>query len=369
VAEIEGGLKDKVIGTGAYIVKELNPGEGFLMERNPDYWQKNWQKNREGDRLPYIDKIRGFIIKDLQSEIAAFRVGQIDLTALPDWETVRDVLKTNPNIFAYRVPSAVWGNQTMFFHLDREPYNDVRVRQAISMAIDRQKMREVLFGGKDEGDIYGPLPWVWTYPDWPRDYSKLGPNFEYNPKRAKELLAQAGYPNGFKAKMQFTLGGANPTEEGALMVKEFLRGIGIDLELVRMEPASQNSLRIEGTWDDLLWDTIQVGGPVYDDMVYWPYHSKGPPYLNPDRLKDPALDKMLDDQRALDPQDPRHLEMTRQILKYLADKVYRVSTVVYTRYEVQHRYLHNGASAPYNWFRGYGYYAAKYAWLDPLPLR
>jgi len=254
----------------------------------------------------------------------------------------------------------------MFMHLDRKPYDDVRVRRAMSMAIDRQRMREILYGGKGEGDVYGPIPWVWTWPQWPRDYSQLGPWYEYNPKKAKELLAEAGYPNGFKAKMQYytsAYGSLASMEEGVLMTKEFLRAVGIDVELVKMELAAQNKIRSDGTWDDLLWDSISVGGPGYDDMVYWTYHSSASPALSYDRLNDPALDKMLEEQRKLKVGAPEHVKAAQDIFKYLADKMYRVTTITITHYEVQHPWVQGGASAPYNWWIGYGVYAHKYVWF------
>ena len=239
------------------------------------------------------------------------------------------------------------------------------------MAIDRQHMREILYGGKEEGDLYGPIPWVWTWPQYPRDNSQLGTWFEYNAKKAKELLAEAGYPNGFKAKVQYTYSATSKYEDAILLIKEYWRAIGVDLEIVQVEPASLNSLINEGKWEDMLWYTVSVAGPGYDDMVYWTYNSKAPAARSPDRLKDPDLDKMLDDQRQkYAVGTPEHTKAAQDIFKYLADKMYRVTTTTYTHYEVQQPWVQGGASAPYNWWIGYGRYYHKYVWFsDKAPKR
>ena len=204
----------------------------------------------------------------------------------------------------------------------------------------------------------------------PRDYSQLGPWYEYSAKKAKDLLAEAGYPNGFKAKVQYTYSATSKQEDAILLIKEYWRAIGVDLELVQVEPASLNSLVNESKWDDMLWSTISVGGPGYDDMVYWTYHSKAPVNRSQDQLKDPVLDKMLDDQRVMVVGSPEHVKAAQDIFKYLADKMYRIPTTLYTHYEIQQPWVQGGASAPYNWWIGYGRYYHKYVWFtDKAPKR
>ena len=360
-----GKLQDDVIGTGAYVLKEIKRGEGWLLERNSDYWEKD----EKGRKLPYMDTVRGFVIPDTATQMAAFRTKQIDVTALNDVTQVQDILKTNSDTFVYRVPSATWGNVSLHYRLNKAPYNDVRVRRAISLAINREKMKKVLYD--DDADLYPPIPWVWTYPEWPRQYDKLGPWYKYDVAKARQLLAEAGFPNGFKAKMTFAAATGRPAwEDAAQVLKEQLKDVGIDVELAPVESTVITKLRADGNWDDILLTSVTVAGPGYDDMVYWTHHSKGTPIQNPDRLNDPKLDEMLDKQRRMDPNDPEFKKMTLQIFDYLKDQVYRTTTTVYFRYEIQHPYAQNFASAPYNWFYGYGYYYAKKAWLgDGAPKR
>jgi len=362
--EAEGGLAKNVVGTGPYIAKEIKEGESFLMVRNPDYWQKD----KDGVQLPYIDNIKGFVMSDISAQIAAFRSSQTDLTALVSLRQVQDVLKTNPDLFLYRVPSAIWGTLTMYYRLDKKPFNDVRVRQAISMAIDRDRQVKTLYDG--DGDKMGPLPWVWTYPEWPRPYDKMGKYFQYNPTEAKKLLAEAGYPNGFKMTFQYAELGTGIVENGALMVQEDLRQIGITVDLKRLEAAAKEQLRAEGNWEDVLYDTYYVAGPGLDDMIWFTWHSTASKngVMSPDRVNDPKIDQLLEKRKAT-PDAAEQKKLLLQLYDYLGEQQYRGIQTVYFRYEIQQPWLKNAASAPYNWFRGYGYYQQRASWLEGAPKR
>jgi len=155
------------------------------------------------------------------------------------------------------------------------------------------------------------------------------------------------------------------------MVKEFWRKIGVDVELVKVETASMSALINQGTWDDILWHTITVAGPSYDDLVYWTYHSGAPIYMSQDKLSDPVVDKMLDEQRQkYAAGSPEHTKAAQELFKYLTDKMYRIPTVIYHRYEVQQPWLQEAPSAPYNWYVGFAYYTWKYSWFsDKAPKR
>src|SRR4029453_5172700 len=83
------------------------------------------------------------------------------------------------------------------------PYNEVRVRQALSMAINRDVVAEVINRG--DAALYGPFPWGLAGYSKRTDYSyaNLGHNYQYSPKKAKELLAAAGYPGGFDMELEW----------------------------------------------------------------------------------------------------------------------------------------------------------------------
>src|SRR5262249_56258365 len=103
----------------------------------------------------------------------------------------------------YRVPSFGWGDYGLTLAIDKAPFNDVRVRRALSMAINREIVAEVI--NKGDAALYGPFPWALAGYTKRADYSyaNLGPNYQYNVGDAKKLLAAAGYPNGFDAELEW----------------------------------------------------------------------------------------------------------------------------------------------------------------------
>ncbi len=197
--EAPGGLAENPIGTGAFMLKEFSPGDGALLVKNPDYHLKD----KEGRSLPYVDAVRLYFTKDAATETALFRSKQVDVMRVSTLDQLYALMKTVPDLTLYRVPSFGWGDYGISMALDKAPFKDVRVRQALSMAINRDIVAEVI--NKGDAALYGPFPWALAGYTKRADYSyaNLGPNYQYNPKEAKRLLAAAGYPNGFDVELEW----------------------------------------------------------------------------------------------------------------------------------------------------------------------
>jgi len=197
--EAPGGLAENPIGTGAFMLKEFSPGDGALLVKNPDYFLKD----KDGRQLPYVDAVRLYFTKDAATESALFRSKQLDVMRVSTLDQLYALMKTVPDLGLYRVPSFGWGDYGMSMALDKAPFNDVRVRQALSMAINRDIVAEVI--NKGDAALYGPFPWALAGYTKRTEYSyaNLGPNYQYNPKEAKRLLAVAGYPNGFDVEVEW----------------------------------------------------------------------------------------------------------------------------------------------------------------------
>ena len=173
------------IGTGPYMVESWAPGEAMVLVRNPDYW---------GD-APYFEKVSFRPVPDSAVRTTELRTGGADIiTQVPIEELGR---LDEPGLAAVQVPST----QSMRMHLNagEAPFDDVRVRQAMNYAIDRQTILETLLEGAGQlmnspsgPDIFGYDPDIEIYP--------------YDPEKAKVLLAEAGYPDGVDIRIQFTEG-------------------------------------------------------------------------------------------------------------------------------------------------------------------
>ncbi len=235
VVEKWGDLSDwhHAIGTGPFILKDFVPDNSATLVKNPNYWGHDdyYPQNQ----LPYVDTLKILIIPDNAAAIAALRAGQIDALdgLLPS--QAKEIKKTNPEILqiAYPADNAICIDPRN----DRAPFNDIRVRKAMQIAMDLPAIARDYYGG-----TCLPYPcsvtsnykkgWGFPYEQWPQD---LKDEYAYNPTTARQLLADAGYPNGFKTNIA-----AEATGDMNLLqiVKSYLADVGIDLEIRIMDPTA-----------------------------------------------------------------------------------------------------------------------------------
>jgi peptide/nickel transport system substrate-binding protein len=365
--EADGGLGQNPVGTGPFIVKDFAPGEGVLLVRNPNYFMRD----QDGEQLPYLDGVRLIFTRDFATQAALFRTQEVDMMRPPTLDQLSELLDTVPDAWLYRIPSFGWGNYSVLLDLQKEPFNNEEVRQALSMAINRDIVKEVINRG--DATLYGPFPWAlagfYNFSDY--NYENLGPNYQYNPQRAKELLAEAGYPDGFEMTMEFTNAAFGYShEEFAVLLKKFFEDIGGKVNLKPLEYSTWNTKRLgsQPFEDSLIAFTIPGSGPTALDWIYNSYYSKSPPTLNYPHIDDPEIDAMLDKWRESPPEE--QLAIQKQLWQYLTEKQYRITTIVPPHYRLTQSYVQNAAANPYCWFTGFCTYEAKITWLtDKAPER
>src|SRR5437899_11686661 len=127
--EAPGGLAENPIGTGAFMLKDFVAGHGALLVRNPEYYLKD----KDGRALPYVDAVRLIFTKDPATDMALFRTKQLDVMRLSTLDTLYALMKTVPDLQLYRVPSYGWGDYGVSMAVDKAPFNDLRVRQALQI--------------------------------------------------------------------------------------------------------------------------------------------------------------------------------------------------------------------------------------------
>jgi ABC-type transport system substrate-binding protein len=363
--EAPGGLAENPIGTGAFMLKEFSPGDGALLVKNPDYFLKD----KDGRSLPYVDAVRLYFTKDAATETALFRSKQIDVMRVSTLDQLYALMKTAPDLSLYRVPSYGWGDYGMSMALDRKPFNDVRVRQALSMAINRDIVAEVI--NKGDAALYGPFPWALAGYTKRDDYSyaNLGPNYRHNPAEAKKLLAAAGYPGGFDLEIEWAEFQGWTYGEFVQLAARFFQDIGLRVKLKQLETSTwlAKNTGVQ-PFTQMLATFSPIGaGPSFMDWVYLRYHGSFPKTINREPIQDPKLDDMLTSWRN-DPGDKRP-QLQRAIWDHLRQQVYRITTIVPPHYRITQSYVH-AAGNPYCWFPGYCSYEAKTAWLtDKAPAR
>ena len=363
--EAPGGLAENPIGTGAFMLKEFSPGDGALLVKNPDYYLKD----KDGRPLPYVDAVRLYFTKDAATETALFRTKQLDVMRISTLDQLFALMKTTPDLQLYRVSSFGWGDYGLSMALDKAPFNDVRVRQALSMAINRDIVSEVI--NKGDAALYGPFPWGLAGYTKRTDYSyaNLGPNYQFNPQEAKKLLAAAGYPNGLDLELEWAEFQGWNYGEFAQLVARFYNDVGLRVKLKQLETSTWLT-KVTGVqpFTHMLAAFSPIGaGPSFMDWVYLRYHSSFPKTINREGISDPKLDDLLATWRQ-DSGDKRPV-LQKAIWDHLRKNVYRITTIVPPHYRVSQSYTHAGGN-PYCWFPGYCSYEAKTAWLtDKAPAR
>ena len=202
VIEQYGDMKDwrNVVGTGPYELTDYLEGSSMTWTKNPDYWGTD--EKYPQNRLPYIDEISTLILKEEATYIAALRSGRVDIigypggTVIQSTDQVESLHRTNPEIelwpFAYR------SNTAYAVETTKSPFSDIRVRKAMQMALDHETINNTFYNGyglwKPQGRIGdGVVGYNTPFEEWPE---ALQQEYTYNPKRAEELLDEAGYPRG-----------------------------------------------------------------------------------------------------------------------------------------------------------------------------
>ncbi|MEW6184842.1 MAG: ABC transporter substrate-binding protein [Thermodesulfobacteriota bacterium] len=223
---------ENATGTGPFMITEYKDGHSQVYTKNPNYWDTE-VIGRKKYKLPFVDKIHLSIIRDEQTRIAAFRSGKLDLLTNIKWKHFEELKRSLPQLQWGRTLAG--GTFIMAMRMDRQPFNDIRVRRAMNLAVNKKEIIAFFHGGKAEMHTY-PFPPSFKEVYTPLD--KLPPLvrelYHYDPSKAKKLLSEAGYPNGFRFKVQI----ANTNQTGidlASMVASYLDKIGVKLELDPMD--------------------------------------------------------------------------------------------------------------------------------------
>jgi peptide/nickel transport system substrate-binding protein len=224
-------------GTGPFIWTDYVPGSAVTGERNPEYW--GWDEKNPENQVPYVDRMKCLLIADRATIMSGLRTGKIDVEWSVTWEDADAIQRGRKDIMVKTTPRA--SSPVFKPRWDHEPFTDVRVRRALNLCIDREAIKETVWGG------YG---WMYTsmvYPafaNWYTEYEDLPENVTqwlvYDPDQAKELLAEAGYPNGFTTHIDTCEYYAAGYAE---VFQAYLKDIGITAEIRTHERGAYNSLR------------------------------------------------------------------------------------------------------------------------------
>lgn len=348
VMEEDGDLKKRMIGTGPFIMKEHERKVKVILAKNPDYFEKGF---------PYINEYHILSTPDAATRLAAFRSGQSDILGLQSLSDVDNVRKTTPNSVVQEV-TTVLAPFGLTLRMDKPPFDDVRVRRAMSMAIDRQKQVDTVYEG------HGILGWGVPYFYWQDELPSakdLGPYWQYRPEEAKKLLAAAGHPNGFETTLFYYEYFPQMTSQIQLVQQDLKKNLNIDMKLSKNDYTTYFGRYAEGKWEGTAWG-FQTGYAIsLDERTYQYVHSKSP--KNYFRVNDSMIDELATKLRQTsDKAEQRSL--TRKIVEREHDQVFRMWMPFDAGFSVWQPHLRNIGGLDLRGNFGYGASTLARLWID-----
>jgi peptide/nickel transport system substrate-binding protein len=313
VVDTFGDLKkpEAAIGTGPFVLERYEPNVKTIFKRNPDYF-------RQGQ--PYVDGVEWLVLEDPSSGLAMYRTGQLDCGNWHQWSVRQQDLDAMQKSHPHLIYQDVLGINTanIFMRADQAPFNDVRVRRAISQAIDRQGLIEAVYLRGAPSLAVAPGLAAWSLP-----IDQLGEGaryYQHNPQEARRLLAEAGFPKGFKTLLH-TSGGWGPDfVDVAQLVQRYLKDVGIEAELKIQEYGAFMATSAQGKFEGM---GMGPGVPGWEpDMVLEGYRADSP--RNNAYVNDPTLTAMVQAQR-----QTKDLEARKKIIfdiqRLVAEQQYRIN--------------------------------------------
>jgi peptide/nickel transport system substrate-binding protein len=328
-------FKTHVVGSGPFKFKSYVRGSTFEGERNPDYFIK--------DR-PYLDGYKFFVSTETSVRAAALRSGRawIEFRTMPLSEVEAIKKQLGDKVVVQDTPATglfgVGINNTI------KPFTDVRVRKALTLAIDRYTAGKVLYpiaSLRDVGGLMRPGT-EWAMPE--AELQKLpgfGRDVERNRAEARRLLAEAGYPNGFKVILK-NRNVKIPYQDWAVYVIQEWRKIGIEAEHRPLETASWFADgRDTGNFELIISGTFNY----MDDPDLFLERYKTGDANNWGRFSDPRIDDLFERQtRTLDPVERKKL--VNEIDKIILENAYYIPGLWWRRAVVHWAKVKNYVAPP-----------------------
>jgi peptide/nickel transport system substrate-binding protein len=232
VADAGAGNWKNLNGTGPFMLTDFVQGNSNTYGRNPIYWDREVIDGK-AYKLPFVDKVVYRTIKDEATFVTALRTGKLDILESIRWANVDQLKKSAPQLKWSR-----WLNMSGTFlamRVDTKPFDDIRVRRALNMAVNKKEIVSAYYNGHAELFAYPQHPdYVGYFEPLEAMPDSVKELFEYNPAKAKKLLAEAGYPNGFSFKVQVCA--CSPDHMDLLpLVAAYLEQVGVRIEIQPLE--------------------------------------------------------------------------------------------------------------------------------------
>jgi len=349
------------VGTGPYVLTDYISGSSATLIKNPNFWETDPMGTGKGQQLPYIDTVKMLILTDASTRLSALRTAKIDILNDVFWEDAKSLRDTNPELKEqkYYADSGLAINM----RTDKQdlPYKDVKVRQALMMATDFETIKNTWAGGEAQVNTF-PILLMNEYKDAYCTLEEAGAEVEelysYNPEKAKQYLADAGFPGGFKATVVCNT--VTTTVDYLSIIKQMWSEVGIELTISQKESAVYTSVFWTRAYEDLF-----CGGPGPAGNLYIAYSFvTGPFGGNFSYVDDPVAREAKNKMMSISIPDPAGADAVhKELMKYELPLVVSIPGVCPPGYHMWWPWVknyHGESSLGYTSYPNF----IKYLWID-----
>ncbi len=330
----DGDFKNALAGTGPYVIDQAasQKGSRWVYKKNPKYFQPE---------RPYIDEVRWLILADDSATRAVFQTRQVDMfgygTSGFTVEQADSIKASNPNAVAYKfnAPAPL----QLMFNTKKQPLDDLRVRKAMALAINRDEYLQVFGKGQGQWALTPALLGAFSE-------QEIKQIIKYDPEEARRLLVESGHAGGVNLEFMYTAErGGRYMKEMELLISQ-LKKANINLTAKGTDKASDTRRKITGDYEISLVPSARTAGDVMDWAVahFLPGSSS-----NFNQLDDLRVTAMLKAGES-EPDLKKRTEIVRQIARYAYDNVLAISIYHGVDHAFWHPYVKN--FTPNFWTRG-----------------
>ena len=246
------------VGTGPFILTDYVSGSSATYTRNPNYWGKTTINGKQY-QMPFIDSLNYPVIPDASTELAALRTGKIDLWSRVPLNNGDTLKKTSPDLIQTKWISA----QVLIFYINRidsQPLSNLSVRQALMMATDFNTILKLVWG---DGNILG-----WpvssgnpSYTPLEKEPAAIQALFTYNLTKAKQMLSDAGYPNGFPTTLSYNSSDPIQANVASIIASEWAKA-GVVVTLQPTDQVALTAIKTARSYKGFLEWSVATANPL-----------------------------------------------------------------------------------------------------------
>ncbi len=283
------------VGTGPFMLTDVVEDSSITYVRNPNYWDTDPVGPGKGNQLPYLDGFKFLQIYDKSTQHAALRTAKVDMLigvglAALNWEDAEQMQRTTPDLKSFEFLARNPGGISLRIDKPELPWYDIKVRQAMTMALDYDTIIRDYFRGKAELAFpVVPYPEVLPmYTPMEEQNATVREMYSYQPEKAKQILAEAGYPDGFN----ITIATEQKFVDELTIIQDYLGKIGVDVKIDVKESAVFRSLYTGFKHKEAVYKPLQT-------LTLFAFHPTNPTdTANSARVDDAYANRMYADSRA-----------------------------------------------------------------------